>query len=63
MSKQVPQVDTLFFHESVSGDYLAVVNRGGERVLKAKIELKETSAGPRPAKFRVIEGTLSLIHI
>ncbi|WP_158058301.1 DEAD/DEAH box helicase [Halorussus halophilus] len=57
MSKQVPQVDTLFLHESVSGDYVAVVNRDRERVLQAKLELKETNAGPRPAKFRVLEGT------
>ncbi|UPW01956.1 DEAD/DEAH box helicase [Halorussus gelatinilyticus] len=56
MSKQVPQVDALFLHES-SGDYVAVVNRDDERVFQAKLELKETNAGPRPGKFRVKRGT------
>ncbi|MFC4553212.1 MULTISPECIES: DEAD/DEAH box helicase [Halorussus] len=56
MSKQVPQVDTLFLHES-AGDYVAVVNRDGERVFRAKLELAETSAGPRPGKFRVKRGS------
>ncbi|WP_128476736.1 DEAD/DEAH box helicase [Halorussus pelagicus] len=56
MSKQVPQVDALFLHES-SGDYVAVVNRDDERVFRAKLELKETNAGPRPGKFRVKRGT------
>ncbi|WP_135854851.1 DEAD/DEAH box helicase [Halorussus salinus] len=56
MSKQVPQVDALFLHES-SGDYVAVVNRDGERVFQSKLELQETSAGPRPGKFRVKRGT------
>ncbi|WP_435180615.1 DEAD/DEAH box helicase [Halorussus sp. AFM4] len=56
MSKQVPQVDALFLHES-SGHYTAVVNRDGERVFQAKLELKETSAGPRPGRFRVKRGT------
>jgi helicase len=56
VSKQVPQVDALFLHES-SGDYVAVVNRDGERVFQSKLELQETSAGPRPGKFRVKRGT------
>ncbi len=56
VSKQVPQVDALFLHES-SGHYVAVVNRDDERVFRAKLELQETSAGPRPGKFRVKRGT------
>ncbi|USZ66988.1 DEAD/DEAH box helicase [Halorussus salilacus] len=56
MSKQVPQVDTLFLHEQ-SGDYLAVVEREGSRVFRAKLELKETGAGPRPAKLRIQRGS------
>ncbi|WP_115863237.1 DEAD/DEAH box helicase [Halorussus litoreus] len=56
MSKQVPQVDALFLHES-SGHYVAVVNRDGERVFRAKLELKETNAGPRPGRFRVKRGS------
>ncbi|MCT9094656.1 DEAD/DEAH box helicase [Haloarchaeobius sp. HME9146] len=56
MSKQVQRVDTLFLHET--GDtYLAVVVRDGKRVFRAKLELKETSAGPRPGRFRVIRGS------
>ncbi|WP_135829881.1 DEAD/DEAH box helicase [Halorussus halobius] len=56
MSKQVPQVDVLFLHAS-GGDYLAVVDRDGERVFQAKLELQETNAGPRPGRFRVKRGT------
>ncbi|MFP8958934.1 DEAD/DEAH box helicase [Natrialbaceae archaeon A-CW3] len=52
MSKQVPEVETLFCHETGS-DYLVVVNRDGKRLFRAKLGLSETSAGPRPAKFRV----------
>ena len=56
MSKQVQRVDTLFVHQ-VGGDYLVAVTRDGERVLRAVLELKETSAGPRPARFRVKQGS------
>ncbi|MFA1612167.1 DEAD/DEAH box helicase [Halobellus rubicundus] len=56
MSQQVGTVDTLFLHES-GDDFLAVVERDGERVFRARLELKETSAGPRPAKFRVVRGS------
>ncbi|MFD1598097.1 DEAD/DEAH box helicase [Halobellus rarus] len=52
MSQQVGRVDTLFLHES-GDDFLVVVERDGERVFRAVLELKETDAGPRPAKFRV----------
>jgi helicase len=47
------EVETLFLHEARS-DYTVVVNRDGNRVLRGRLELKETSAGPRPGKFRVI---------
>jgi helicase len=53
VSKQVARVDTLFLHGSRDGDYRVVVVRDGERVFQAVLELKETAAGPRPAKFRV----------
>ncbi|MFC6952216.1 DEAD/DEAH box helicase [Halorubellus litoreus] len=56
MSKQVQRVDTLFLHER--GDrYDVVVQSGGERALRGKLEPKETSAGPRPGKFRVVDGS------
>jgi len=53
VSRQVQRVDTLFLHEA-GRNYLAVVERDDERVLRAKLELKETSAGPRPGKFRLV---------
>ncbi|WP_435360178.1 DEAD/DEAH box helicase [Haloarchaeobius sp. DFWS5] len=56
MSTQVQRVDTLFLHQT-GGNYLAVVQRDGDRVFRSKLELKETSAGPRPGKFRVIRGS------
>ena len=55
MSTQVQRVDTLFLHER--GDrYDVVVEAGGSRALRGKLEPKETSAGPRPGKFRVVDG-------
>ena len=56
MSKQVARVDTLFFHEA-GDDYTVVVTRDGERVLRGRLETKETSAGPRPGRFRLKEGS------
>jgi helicase len=52
VSQQVGRVDTLFLHE-VGDDYLVVVNRDGNRVFRAVLELKETGAGPRPGRFRI----------
>ncbi|MDS0475953.1 DEAD/DEAH box helicase [Natrinema sp. 1APR25-10V2] len=56
MSKQVPQVETIFCHQT-GDDYLVVVERDGQRLFRAKLELSETSAGPRPAKFRLKDGS------
>lgn len=56
MSQQIAQVDALFLHER-SDDYSVVVTRDGERLLHAILELKETGAGPRPARFRVKQGS------
>ena len=53
MSQQLAEVETLFLHEARS-DYTVVANRDEVRVLRGRLELKETSAGPRPGKFRVI---------
>jgi helicase len=45
-------VDTLFLHET--GDhYTAAVLRDGDHVFRARLELKETDAGPRPGRFRI----------
>ncbi|WP_247729824.1 DEAD/DEAH box helicase [Halovivax limisalsi] len=56
MSKQLQQVETLFCH-ATGDDYLVVVERDGERLFRAKLDLSETSAGPRPAKFRLKDGS------
>nr|WP_284731842.1 DEAD/DEAH box helicase [Halorientalis regularis] len=56
VSRQVAQVDTLFLHES-GDDYRVVVERDGQRLFQAVLELKETDAGPRPGRFRIKEGT------
>ena len=56
MSRQIQQVETLFLHEA-DGDFVVSVERDGERLLLARLELKETSAGPRPGKFRVRDGS------
>jgi len=55
VSRQVQRVDTLFLHEK--GDqYQVAVTRDGERVFHGRLELKETDAGPRPARLRVADG-------
>ncbi|RLM56952.1 DEAD/DEAH box helicase [Halobellus sp. Atlit-31R] len=56
MSQQVGRVDTLFLHQT-GDDFLVVVERDGERVFRGVLELKETGAGPRPAKFRIKRGS------
>ncbi|MEF8782259.1 MAG: DEAD/DEAH box helicase [Haloarculaceae archaeon] len=56
MSRQVARVDTLFLHED-GDDYRVVVQRDGKRVFQGRLELKETDAGPRPARLRITEGT------
>ncbi|MDZ7702324.1 MAG: DEAD/DEAH box helicase [Halobacteriales archaeon] len=56
MSESVGRVDTLFLH-AVGGDVHVVAVRDGDRRLHAILELKETDAGPRPARFRAKQGT------
>ncbi|MFT4922542.1 MAG: helicase [Haloarculaceae archaeon] len=56
MSQQVARVDTLFLHEH-GDDYRVVVQREGTRVFHGRLEVKQTDAGPRPARLRVTEGT------
>ena len=51
MSQQVSAVETLFLHER--GDsYRVVAVRNGSRVFHGTLDTKETSAGPRPGRFR-----------
>ncbi|WP_336342990.1 DEAD/DEAH box helicase [Halalkalicoccus ordinarius] len=56
MAQQVQQVDTLFLHETDKG-YSVVADRDGERLFRATLGLKETSAGPRPGRFRIKRGS------
>lgn len=46
-------VDTLFIHGADRG-YLVAAIRDGSTVLRGKLGLSETSAGPRPGRFRVL---------
>ena len=55
MSRQVPEVETLFLHER-NDEYRLVVRRDGERLFQGRLELKQTDAGPRPARMRVVDG-------
>ncbi|KTG08082.1 DEAD/DEAH box helicase [Haloprofundus marisrubri] len=58
MSQQVARVDTLFLHESGGrDDFTVVANRDGERLFRGRLGLKETNAGPRPGKFRIVDGS------
>jgi len=56
VSQQVAQVETLFLHER-KDDYTVAVRNDGQRVLHGILELKDTSAGPRPARLRVKRDT------
>ena len=56
MSQQVGQVDTLFCHEHGDDVRVAAVT-DGQRRLHAILELKQTDAGPRPARLRLKQGT------
>jgi helicase len=56
VSRQVQRVDTLFLHES-GEEYQVVVQQDGDRMFKGRLELKETNAGPRPARLRIVDGT------
>jgi helicase len=56
VSQQVQRVDTLFVH-GLGDEYLVVPHRDGDRLFRSRVELSETSAGPRPAKFRIQDGS------
>jgi len=61
VSQQVADVDTLFLHEQ-GGDYRVAALRDGDRLFHGRLELKETDAGPRPARLRVIDGSSEDLH-
>ncbi len=56
MSQQVGRVDTVFLHED-DDKYRVVVQCDGSRVFTGFLEVKETSAGPRPARLRIVDGS------
>ncbi len=55
VSRQATRVDTLALHEE-GDDYHVIVERDGERLFRGRLELKQTEAGPRPARLRVTDG-------
>jgi helicase len=52
VSRQVGQVDTLFCHAEGEDVRVAAI-ADGERTVWGVLELKETAAGPRPARLRI----------
>jgi len=49
-------VDTLFCHQRDGDDFTIAAIRDGERVFRGRLQLKETEAGARPGRFRVVRG-------
>jgi helicase len=56
VSQQVASVETLFLHQRRENDFTVAAFRDGDRVFRGRLELKETDAGARPGRFRVVEG-------
>jgi helicase len=56
VSQQVGRVETLFVH-GMGDEYLVGAIRDGTRLFRARLELGTTDAGPRPAAFRIQEGS------
>ena len=56
MSQQVGRVEALFVH-GMGDEYLVGAIRDGTRLFRARLELGTTDAGPRPASFRIQEGS------
>jgi helicase len=56
VSRQVAALETLFLHEE-GPDYVVAGHRDGEGLFQGRLELKETEAGPRPARLRVVDGS------
>jgi len=56
VSQQVPAVEILFLHET-GGSYQVVARKNASRVFVGQLDLKETTAGPRPGRFRRKQGT------
>jgi helicase len=56
VSQQVAAVGTLFLHET-GGNYRVVARKNGSRVFHGILDVKKTSAGPRPGRFRAKRGS------
>jgi helicase len=56
VSQQAGRVETLFVH-GMGDEYLVGAIRDGTRLFRARLELGTTDAGPRPAAFRIQEGS------
>jgi len=56
VANQAGRVDTLFLH-GAGDDYLVVATRDGGRLFRAVLEVGQTDAGPRPARFRIKDGS------
>ena len=56
MSEQIPEVEVLFLHEFDRG-YRVIACRGEQQLFQAVLEVKETTAGPRPRRFLLKDGT------
>ncbi len=61
MSQQAGALETLFLHE-YGEDFRVAGFRSGERLFHGRLELKETDAGPRPARLRVVDGSDEQLH-
>jgi len=49
-------VETLFLHQRDADDFTVAAIRDGTRVFRGRLQLKETDAGARPGRFRVVDG-------
>jgi len=55
VAESVQRVDTVFLHQR-GEEFLVAVLRDGDRVVRGILEVSQTDAGPRPARFRVQRG-------
>ncbi|MFB6311363.1 MAG: DEAD/DEAH box helicase, partial [Salinirussus sp.] len=61
MSGQITALETLFLHGD-GDDYRVAGHRDGERLFHGRLEVKETDAGPRPARLRIADGADEQLH-
>ena len=49
-------MQTLFLHQRDADDFTVAAIRDGTRVFRGRLQLKQTDAGARPGRFRVVDG-------